>query len=259
MINSSNSSKRVETGYINPTTTCEYKTSIDSTYVAINVSDTTSNLTEDFNLRISFDYIYRSQISLYTYNLSTKEFTLINQTTGSGSDDFNVVFNRNTAVYVNFYSYSRVGCAGFDVYVTQSGFVPENQTFPVVDPIIDPYTYSSQSTGDSKTLSAGAIVGIVLGAVLLISFIICLVCLRKRITSMFSKFTKKSTNKKVTVESEHVVTKGAIIVDQNNIYSKSGESRNKDDQTTNQAESRDDQEAPAIGQAIQIAPQANQG
>ena len=118
---------------------------------------------DEFNLRVRMNYVIASTVGLYSYNTATKEFTLLNETR-SYSGDFNVRFTNNTIFYINYYSRSNYACAGMEIYVTESINYPQ--------PI--PYTAQTESTGDSKTLSAGAIGGIVVAGVFLIAVIVLL-------------------------------------------------------------------------------------
>ena len=111
------------------------------------------------------DYVIDSIVGLYSYNTATKEFTLLNETR-SYSGEFNVRFTNNTIFYINYYSRSSYACAGIDIYVTETRNDPQPQPIP--------YTAQTESTGDSKTLSAGAIGGIVVAAVFLIAVILLL-------------------------------------------------------------------------------------
>ena len=111
------------------------------------------------------NYVIASTVGLYSYNTATKEFTLLNETR-YGYREFNVRFTNNTIFYINYNSTSNSACAGMDIYVTESRNDPQPQPIP--------YITQTQSTGDSKTLSAGAIGGIVVAAVFLIAVILLL-------------------------------------------------------------------------------------
>ena len=126
------------------------------------------------------NYVIASTVGLYSYNTATKEFTLLNETRSS-SRYFNVRFTNNTIFYINYYSRSNYACAGIDIYVSETRNDPELQPQPQPQPESQPesqpipYTAQTELTGDSKSISAGAIAGIVVAVFTLfvLTIILC--------------------------------------------------------------------------------------
>ena len=205
MINSSNSSKRVETGYINPTTTCEYKTSIDSSYVFNSSNESTNGSSEMFNLRLSFRFIFYSIVGLYSYDINTREFILINEARHLNLG-ISTTFSVNTAIYVNFYFRSCIGSSGFDIEVirpentlvneTSQDNNPEvdSATDPTVSSVIDQIVNTTRSSGNSKILMNGIIMGISIGVTVFLCLVIVLISFRNRFYYFFANLDKNQIN-----------------------------------------------------------------
>ena len=142
VINSESAHSRIDTSIVPTNTSYEYKTYIPDSFTFPVLIDSESNVTTTLttaSYRLEFDYIYRA-----TYNTNTTQFTLIEERSSSGSS-ITATFDKNTSVYINFYSRSSIAWAGYDVYVDFSG----EQT---------------ESKSDSG-LSTGEIVGIVFGCI----------------------------------------------------------------------------------------------
>ena len=138
-------------------TSCEYKTYIRDSYTFPILTDPETNETTyvtNASYKLEFDYVVGATIGVYTYNINTRQFTLIGERISSSGSPIYATFDKNTSIYINFFSRSSIACAGYDVYVDIEG--------------------ESGPKSDDE-LSTGEIVGIVfgcIGGVLLIVFII---------------------------------------------------------------------------------------
>ena len=258
-------------------TTCEYKTSMDSSYVFGN----SSNSAYEFDMRVTFRFIVRSIIGLYSYDVNSREFTLLGETSNN-STVLNGKFNSTKILYVNFYltSTSR-GCAGMNFYVTGPENItviepipepepeepepeepepeepePEEEepgvnpsTGPVVQSAIDDTIYTTESTGSSKGLSAGIIIGIVIGGIILISLTLVLSLFFKKIMSAVTKSIEK-LGKKIFKKSATDKTLDDLNNEKNNVSEQNQEY--EDDVATNQVDPPD-QEALENDRPIQIS------
>ena len=93
-------------------TSCEYKTYIPDSYSFPVLIDSETNVTTTLttaSYRLEFDYIIGAIIGVYTYNINTREFALIGErrSTSSGNP-ITATFDKNTSVYINFYSRSSI-------------------------------------------------------------------------------------------------------------------------------------------------------
>ena len=219
------------------------------------VFDNSSNSAYEFDLRVTFDFIVRGIVGLYSYDVNSREFTLINETS-DGSDVLNGKFNSTKVLYVNFYVVSNRGCTGINFDVTG----PENITViePTPEPVVDPTIYTTESTGDSDSLSAGVIAGIVIGGVILIVLTLILVVFFKKITSFittsFGKLGKKMFQKSATNQTLEELDDGKKDACKES-------QANADDAATNQVEVHDvealDTERPIQISAIAVQTNLN--
>ena len=237
-VTASNSTTRIDTGDIPLNTSCEYKISIDSSLISSNLNTGGAN-PEEFNLRIQRRYVVDSIVGLYSYNTITKEFTLLNETS-ERTGVLNIRFTNITTFYINYYSRSNTSCAGLNVgvsgpgigieYVPQPQPQPQPEPEPVPEPQPDPYTAQTQSAGDSKTLSAGAIVGIVLSGVFLVTVIVLIILFRENVMNLLRRIFAESDKIKPSVQTNGFATrKKTQSIKKQSTY----------DTTTNETESRD--------------------
>ena len=233
-VTASNSTTRIDTGDIPLNTSCEYKISLVSSLISSNLSTGGTN-PEEFNLRIQSRYVVDSIVGLYSYNTTSKKFILLNETS-ERTGVLNVRFTNSYTIYINYYSRSNTSCAGLNLNVSGPGigieYVPQPQPEPESEPEPqpDPYTAQTQSAGDSKTLSAGAIVGIVLSGVFLVTVIVLIILFRKNVINLLRRIFAKSDKVKPSVQINRFVTKKKT---------QSIKKQNTYDTTTNETESRD--------------------
>ena len=237
-VTASNSTTRIDTGDIPLNTSCEYKISLVSSLISSNLSTGGTN-PEEFNLRIQSRYVVDSIIGLYSYNFTSKKFILLNETSEL-TGVLNVRFTNSYTIYINYYSRSNTSCAGLNLNVSGPGigieYVPQPQPQPQPEPESepepqsDPYTAQTQSAGDSKTLSAGAIVGIVLSGVFLVTVIVLIILFRENIMNLLRRIFAESDKIRPSVQINGFSTKKKT---------QSIKKQNTYDTTTNETESRD--------------------
>ena len=210
-VTASNSTTRIDTGDIPLNTSCEYKISLVSSLISSNVSTGGTN-PEEVNLRSQSRYVVDSIVGLYSYNTTSKKFILLNETS-ERTGVLNVRFTNSYTIYINYYSRSNTSCAGLNLNVSGPGigieYVPQPQPEPESEPEPqpDPYTAQTQSAGDSKTLSAGAIVGIVLSGVFLVTVIVLIILFRKNVMNLLRRIFAKSDKIKPSVQINGFATK----------------------------------------------------
>ena len=233
-VTASNSTTRIDTGDIPLNTSCEYKISLVSSLISSNLNTGGAN-PEEFNLRILSRYVVDSIVGLYSYNITSKKFILLNETS-ERTGVLNVRFTNSYTIYINYYSRSNTSCAGLNLNVSGPGigveYVPQPQPEPESEPEPqpDPYTAQTQSAGDSKTLSAGAIVGIVLSGVFLVTVIVLIILFRENVMNLLRRIFAKSDKIKPSVQINGFSTKKKTLsIKKQNTY----------DTTTNETESRD--------------------
>ena len=233
-VTASNSTTRIDTGDIPLNTSCEYKISLVSSLISSNLSTGETN-PEEFNLRILSRYVVDSIVGLYSYNTTSKKFILLNETS-ERTGVLNVRFTNSYTIYINYYSRSNTSCAGLNLNVSGPGigieYVPQPQPEPESEPEPqpDPYTAQTQSAGDSKTLSAGAIVGIVLSGVFLVTVIVLIILFRENVMNLLRRIFAESDKIKPSVQTNGFATrKKTQSIKKQNTY----------DTTTNETESRD--------------------